>query len=190
MKNTISDQKTNNVNSSKSKMINFKNTKLKNTGLSSNCFNTYLCSKKRLNEQLFLNFSSMTNIKETSLQLSSEKLNNHLNLKENKTFDDVYFNDDSLHISSTNEDLFIFKLHYMISEIFDYFYEDVTPNLQQSLNKSSISIRAHTLSDTIREIFYSRNTLLSDDNFIFKGTYQCDINTFLRKKKLKDPKIY
>jgi len=145
----------------------------------------------QIEENLFINDFTKLNIKDNSAKKIStsfdDKINNQNSLKSrNNDFKnsniDGPLDDNSILSTIPLEDLFLMKLDFLITEIFNNFYES-----SNYLNKISMgtSGESTTLSDCIRNIFYGRNFIDVDDNFVFQGIFSCDINAIKRNRILK-----
>jgi len=145
---------------------NLQDTVLKNKNLTILKGNT----TKKLSTLINKNLSIKSNLKHIDISYDN-KINKNNNFYDNSRI-------------STNplEELFIMKLDFLLHEIFNYFFES-----SNYLNKLSIkSKNKSTLSDYIREIFYSQCELEMDDNFLFQGIFTCDINDIRRERLLNN----
>ena len=118
-------------------------------------------------DPLFLNLSdaSLNNRESQSLQVSSEyKLNS---LTENKILSE-----------DQTEEIFLKNFDFLLDEFFELFLED------NSNNNNLLNInydKPRTLSNFIRDIFYSSKLLKINENFIYKSSFFYDKKRNKRK---------
>jgi len=145
-----------------------------------------LSNRKQINlsENLFLNFQNVSQMKGSSFIEISKDIENQNNINNRNCIAD-----NSLSNSSQKEDIFLSKLDYLLNKIFNNFIE--TTNNQPQSSPSCLTRNTNnytcklTLSDCFREIFYGKGFMDLDDNFILKGTFNCDVKAMQNKKSLE-----
>jgi len=148
--------------------------KLQETLIKNNNFRNLRENKtKQFNTIINQNFTIKSNLKQIDLSYDDKIKNNN----------NIY--DDSLISLNPLEDLFLAKLDFLLNVIFNNFFES-----SNYLNKLSIGSKSKsTLSDYIRDIFYSRCILELNDNFLFQGIFTCDLNAMKRTRLLSSQNL-
>jgi len=161
------------------------NENINKTNIKNNKFSNQSQKQKNVHlENLFLNCS---NVMEINDDLNKKNLCKMFKEIQNAKDNNGNFDNNSAISSNFIEDLFLFKLDYLLKEIFDNFYESSNPLISSiNMNKSSIgTLYKSTLSNHIREIFYNQQSIDYEDNFNFQGIFYCDVKSMLRKKLIK-----
>lgn len=154
--------------------------------------------KTKLNINKDFNIEEKKDLSGYNMKDNSELKNFNLSyikneLPKNLNEDKNIFHNNSFNLNNssitTQEESFLTKIDFFLNFVFCHFYEE-NINYGNSKNNKYHSNEKEPLSETLRDIFYSKEKIdNSDQNFIFKGIYVLKDNKKTKEKNQQNKLI-